>query len=237
MQNQIVPSRHAKQQTPSGSSWESLQKALDTHSEAPVRGVSVVDARALLAMRSPDLCPPELALEYAEAMAARMPAGDQNSKEFWLRDAVVIFTRYAERDVFEMAMNPVSGIRATETFLPDPPKLLAFLNGLAARRGRILRNAKILVDEHDRQASEKVQTPEQREAMARKVMNLSRGLKGLCSVEMQERSRAQQAEFNAYCHHIGNGDLAEGYRIMNEKNMTEPPPNWRDLKGWQGEIA
>lgn len=186
-------------------------------------GVSVEDCRDLIALKPPRLCSAESAVELAEELARRMPTGPDTNKQDWIADMTVVFSNYAETDVRIAVTHPMEGLRATRKWLPDLPEVIAFLDAMAVRRARIVSNAKRVVVAHDQRVADDRFKP----VDAKRLVDLSRKLKGLCSVDELHARQTAQTETNDYARHLGEGDIAKGFEIMIEQGIDAPPPNWR----------
>jgi hypothetical protein len=166
-----------------------------------------------------------------------MPKTKDFDYQGWSDDMAYILPRYPEVDVKLAFLDPMDGLRRTHTFLPDVPAITAFLDERLKRRGRILANARKVIDRHKPEDGP-VMSEEERKAMGRKLENIVRGWKGLAAIELVEARRAAQAEFNDYATFRGNGDIAAGLQMLVDEGCSEPPAGWREKStGWQGEIA
>lgn len=103
-------------------------------------------------MPLPSLTASHDALDLAEWLASQMPTGENTDKRVWIADMAVVFTSYPRRDVELAVKHPLKGLRASHRWLPSIPDVIEFLQAQSMRRGRILRNAKLIVERHDERA-------------------------------------------------------------------------------------
>lgn len=210
---------------------------LDSECGVPDRRVSVADARAIIAFGVPRTCSPEEARDCAERLAKRLPTGPDTDFQAWLEDAVFIFTHYPAKDVREAVANPMTGFVSVHKWLPGAAEIKAHLDGRAARRARIITNAKRIVarDEEARREAED-NTPErvaERAEIGRRMEAVVRAMRlkdSLSEDSLASKKRVirdQMAEVNAYATWLGNGDIGRGMELMIERGITDPPRNWR----------
>jgi hypothetical protein len=193
---------------------------------------------AILSQPKPRLCSANEAMGFAAFMGKAMPTGQGTDFDIWAKDASLIFTEYPYDDVRLAVEHPSKGIRAFNTWLPDPKTLIEFLQAMQERRGRIRHNAQEVGARifEDMESKEKP-SPEQQAEMSRRIQNIVRGSRGRCSIEEDVNRRNAQERVNAYAEFCGNGDASKGFEIMMERGMVSPPDDWKPEPGWNGGIA
>lgn len=194
--------------------WSRLARVLDSTNKVGLSSlVTLAEARAVAAQPAPPICSGEKAMGYAEYMGKAMPTGAGTDFDIWLKDAVIIFSEYAEADVRLCVEHPTKGLRSKHKWLPQPIDLIEFLNGLRSRRGRIIGNARLAIAEFEK-PRELEESPEHRAMMARRFESLSRELSGKLSLEALESVREQKEIFDAECVAAGNGDKQAGLMVL-----------------------
>lgn len=135
------------------------------------------DAMDVIALPTPRPCSNERAVEYANYLGRAMPTGQGTDFDIWINDAALIFCEYPEQDVKRAVEHPVKGLRASHKWLPASSDIIAYLDGLKLRRGRILANAREIVKQHNADEAERKleaeiakTTPEQRAAKVRELL-------------------------------------------------------------------
>jgi len=195
---------------------------LDTTSKLGLLEViTLAEANAIVSRGLPKICSGEKALGFARYMGKAMPTGEGTDFDIWFKDAAIIFSEYAEEDVRLTVEHPTKGIRAKQKWLPQPVDLIAFLDEIRNRHGRILANARYVVAELTKEPDPDF-SPEHKAAMARKLENLARDLSNRRSLDAIEMTQAEQEIYDAECLAAGAGDKQKGIEIL--LGLTQLPP-------------